>query len=370
MKNYFILLFAVLFLQCKTNTNTVDGIITLSFNMEDSYPSVAESEYEFLYHFIPLETKEECLLGKIFNIKKFNNYLYIHSIFNKSVMIFSTDGKFIKKIPTGRGPGEIMDPLYMVVDEKNNQLEILDYFRHIKIFSLEGEYIKSQECDASLEFEKIDDHYLFHIFTAKNQKYCFKTQNTQNEIQYFLDFQKTNKAPFMFYSHLFKTDSTIYFHTDFNHTVYRISGNDLTPKPYAIISHQCTADKIKPLSESEINSYCMSQNLYINMLNFNALHEGHTLYAEMITENDVEAFLYNVDNHKIYRVNNGINGCISGSSENYQYKSITPGSIEYHLQDESVIKNKPLYEKLTQLASTIQEEDNPVIVEIEIKKKS
>lgn len=30
-------------------------------------------------------------------------------------------------------------------------------------------------------------------------------------------------------------------------------------------------------------------------------------------------------------------------------------------------KNKPLYEKLNDLSSTIKEEDNPVIVEIQIK---
>ena len=50
-------------------------------------------------------------------------------------MIFSDSGKFIKKIPIGRGPGEIMDPLYITIDEQNKQLEILDFFRQIKKYT-------------------------------------------------------------------------------------------------------------------------------------------------------------------------------------------------------------------------------------------
>lgn len=49
------------------------------------------------------------------------------------------------------------------------------------------------------------------------------------------------------------------------------------------------------------------------------------------------------------------------------YKYITPSQIDYYLQNENVKKNKPLYEKLNDLSSTIKEEDNPVIVEIQIK---
>lgn len=359
-----------MFLQCKTNNSVPNDTILLSFNMKEKYPSVAESEYEFSYTLIPLETKEECLLGQIFCIKKYNDYLYIHSIVNKAIMIFSGDGKFVKKIPVGRGPGEIMDPLYLVIDEENNQLEILDFFRQIKKYTLEGDFIGTQECNMCSEFEKIKDNYLYHTFTTKNQRYCFEINNSKNETNHYIDFEEVQKAPWMIYSHLFKIDTTIYFHTDFNNMVYKISSHNLTPQPYATIVNQCMAKNIKSLSESDIDKYCMNQNLYINTLNFNVLHNGHTIYAEMIKEGTVDCFLYDIENATIYSMDNGIDGSIVGSSDNYQYKYITPGSIEYHLQAESVIKNKPLYNKLIDISSTIQEEDNPIIIEIEIKKRN
>ena len=369
MQKYFVLFLALFFIQCKTDDKSLAGTLALPFKMGEKYRSVTESGYQYSYNFIPLETKEESLLSKIFCIKKYDNYLYIHSLFNKSVMIFSGSGKFIKKIPIGRGPGEIMDPLYIAIDEQNKQLEVLDFFRQVKKYSLEGDYIESQTCSSpSSEFEKLGDNYLFYSFSVKNQKKYFTVQSTNKGTKNYLESDETNKPPLMAYSHLFKIDTTLYFHTDFNNIVYSISTTDLIPKPYATLTNQCTAKKINSLPGSEIDGFCTGEKLYINMLNFNVLHNGSTIYAEMITENNVETFLYNIDTQITYLVDNGLDGCIVGSYKDYQYKYITPSQIEYYLQDENIKKNKLLYEKITDLSSIIKEDDNPVIVEIQIKK--
>lgn len=369
MKEYTILFLILLFLQCKSNNQPVEGTIELPFKMEEKYPSVVESDYDYSYKFIPLETKDESLLSKIFCIKRFDNYFYIHSIFNKAVMIFTSTGKFIKKIPIGRGPGEIMDPIYIAVDEQNRTLEILDFFRQIKKFTLEGDFIETQPCYMCSEFEILENNYLFHSFSAHNTKYCFKIGNSKNEYKDYIKSINTKKAPLMAYSHLFKIDTTIYFHTDFNNIVYTISTNNLIPKPYATLTNQCTAEKIKSISESKIDEFCMGKRMYINMLNFNVLHNGSTIYAEMITENNVETFLYDVDKQTCYRVDNGLNGCIVGSFNDFQYKYVTPSQIEYFLHDESIKNNKSLYNKINDVLLITKEEDNPIIVEIQIKKK-
>ena len=197
MQKSFLLFLALSFIQCKTENYPITGTITLPFKTGEKYLSVTESDYQYSYHFIPLETKEESLLSKIFCIKRYNNYLYIHSLFNKSVMIFSDSGKFIKKIPIGRGPGEIMDPLYITIDEQNKQLEILDFFRQIKKYTLEGDYIASQPCCTSSEFEKLGNNYLFHSFTAQNSKNYFTGKSTNKETKRYLDSDKTKKPPLM-----------------------------------------------------------------------------------------------------------------------------------------------------------------------------
>lgn len=363
----FLFSFFLLF-SCKKTTD--NGIFALSFNMKGKYQSVTESGYEYTYKFIPLETKDEALLSKIFCIKKYDNYLYIHSIFNKAVMIFSSDGKFIKKISIGRGPEEILDPVYIAIDEQNKQLEILDFFRQIKKYTLHGHFIESQDCHMCSEFEKSGDNYLFHSFSADNPEYCFGIQKSKGKTNVYINAEEIKKPPLMAYSHIFKADTTLYFHTDFNDTVYAVSPSSLIPYPFAILNNLCTANQIKSLPESEIEAFCTAKNLYLNMLNFHVLHNGSTIYAEMITANDVEPFLYNIENRTIYRVDNGLDGCIVGYYQNCHYKYITPSQIEYLLQDEGIQNNKPLYEQLIELSSVVQEEDNPIIVEIQINKKS
>ena len=100
MQKSFLLFLALSFIQCKTENYPITGTITLPFKTGEKYLSVTESDYQYSYHFIPLETKEESLLSKIFCIKRYNNYLYIHSLFNKSVMIFSDSDNKLYNIKT------------------------------------------------------------------------------------------------------------------------------------------------------------------------------------------------------------------------------------------------------------------------------
>ncbi len=73
MQKSFLLFLALSFIQCKTENYPITGTITLPFKTGEKYLSVTESDYQYSYHFIPLETKEESLLSKIFCIKRYNN---------------------------------------------------------------------------------------------------------------------------------------------------------------------------------------------------------------------------------------------------------------------------------------------------------
>ena len=70
MQKSFLLFLALSFIQCKTENYPITGTITLPFKTGEKYLSVTESDYQYSYHFIPLETKEESLLSKIFCIKR------------------------------------------------------------------------------------------------------------------------------------------------------------------------------------------------------------------------------------------------------------------------------------------------------------
>ena len=95
MQKSFLLFLALSFIQCKTENYPITGTITLPFKTGEKYLSVTESDYQYSYHFISLETKEGSLLSKKTsnyqrksnNIKttKASFFVYIHLIIkNKS----------------------------------------------------------------------------------------------------------------------------------------------------------------------------------------------------------------------------------------------------------------------------------------------
>ena len=175
------------------------------------------------------------------------------------------------------------------------------------------------------------------------------------------------------YSDLFKADTTIYYHLNNYNQIYTISANNLTPQLYAVIPEQASNDRIPAeevvLPEDRL-AYCKKNNLYEDVMNFNVLHNGHTIYAEMYTFQNMDLLLYNIDNGKTYRIDDGLPQRIFGNDRNTQYKFLTVSSLPELMQDEKIKNNKYLYDQISEIASFVKEDDNPIVVEIEIKKKA
>lgn len=77
---------------------------------------------------VSLETKEESLIDEIFKIKFSKSYIYIQDLFKGGgIIIFDKNGKFIRRIPNGKGPGEIFRLQNIAIDEENNKLIAYQY---------------------------------------------------------------------------------------------------------------------------------------------------------------------------------------------------------------------------------------------------
>ena len=63
-RNLFLLFLTLFFIQRKNDNQPITGTITLPFKTGEKYLSVTESDYQYSYHFISLETKEGSLLSK------------------------------------------------------------------------------------------------------------------------------------------------------------------------------------------------------------------------------------------------------------------------------------------------------------------
>ena len=59
-----ILFLTLFFIQRKNDNQPTAKVLSLPFKIEEKYLSVTESDYQYSYHFISLETKEGSLLSK------------------------------------------------------------------------------------------------------------------------------------------------------------------------------------------------------------------------------------------------------------------------------------------------------------------
>jgi len=92
--------------------------------------------------YIPLETKNNCLIGKIsyFDISK--NYILIFCSQTKAVYLFRRDGRFVRRIgSTGQGPEEYLSLNGVFIDETKNELILCSFNKHL-FFNLSGKFLR------------------------------------------------------------------------------------------------------------------------------------------------------------------------------------------------------------------------------------
>ncbi|MGL5682815.1 MAG: 6-bladed beta-propeller [Marinifilaceae bacterium] len=93
--------------------------------------------------YIQLETNEECLVGKISDVKIFDNRILIVDM-DHDVFLFDTSGMFVNKIgQQGRGPEEFFAVFGSFIDNDNKRIGIVDHEK-ILFFNYNGEFLNSQ----------------------------------------------------------------------------------------------------------------------------------------------------------------------------------------------------------------------------------
>jgi hypothetical protein len=86
-----------------------NDLITIDLN-----PFLKEQVFDFAslvknVKLIPLETTDESLLGDIYKVLVTDSAIYIKDDFKGGgLVIFDREGKFVRRIPNGQGPGELL----------------------------------------------------------------------------------------------------------------------------------------------------------------------------------------------------------------------------------------------------------------------
>lgn len=108
---------------------------------------------------VKLQTTQRSLINQIAKIIGYDNYLFVLTqVPQNNVLIFGMDGTFLAKIAKGRANNELFYPTDISVDESNGHLYVLDYYRTLKVFSLDGKFLKhSPLSDPQFNLESVGD---------------------------------------------------------------------------------------------------------------------------------------------------------------------------------------------------------------------
>lgn len=92
--------------------------------------------------YIPLELTDESLIANVLDVCVTDEYLFIYSTRQESVLQFDRKGKFIRSIARkGSGPGEVAQIVSLTVDEENRLFCVSENFS-TSFYSFDGEFIK------------------------------------------------------------------------------------------------------------------------------------------------------------------------------------------------------------------------------------
>ena len=150
-----VILIILICVGCSQNRSTSISLLDINENVEvvdfsdipQNHALISISKCIDSVEFIKLEVTEESLIKDIFEVCFSDSYVYVRDSYKGgSVLIFTKQGDFVKRIPWGNGPAELIIPLCMTYDEKNKELVVYQ-LSCFKRFSESGEYITDKYVD-------------------------------------------------------------------------------------------------------------------------------------------------------------------------------------------------------------------------------
>ena len=141
---FILCILCIIFFRCSQPILSKDNLTVINKDTLE-YNTIALSEILTDAEIIPLETSSQSLIVNISKLIFFNNLFFILDANTKSVLAFSSTGKFVRRYGTiGKGPGEFLTPTSICINKMDNTLLIYDMkARNILIFSIAGSFIKS-----------------------------------------------------------------------------------------------------------------------------------------------------------------------------------------------------------------------------------
>ena len=189
---------------------------------------------------IKLDSNNESLFGDIIAIKFYKDKLYILDQFDANTLfMFSSDGKFLKKIEIGRGPGEMLKPHAFDIDESNDEIIIHDEMLFsFYYFDLDLNFVKKVKHNYIIQdFKKIGiDSYLIRSpewrgvevteTTTRLKTYAFVSDNFKSRKLFDIGISR-NVVPTTLSNPISTYKNKTLFISSFNNNIYQLINNSI-----------------------------------------------------------------------------------------------------------------------------------------------
>jgi hypothetical protein len=153
-------------------TTELDSLTVIDLN-----PFLKNQSFDFgslvkTVKLIPLETTDESLLDEISKILVTDSNIYIKDdLKGGGIVIFDREGKFIKRISNGQGPGELLRLYDIAFDAANNELVAYQH-SFLLFFTPSGEYIRQERLPFGFyNFTVIPGGYLFKALDRQGNEH-------------------------------------------------------------------------------------------------------------------------------------------------------------------------------------------------------
>jgi hypothetical protein len=229
MRSLIRLIFLIMFcaISCHRPDRVHESVMVVRMDPKESRPCDLDSLFAE-YRLVPLETRAECLVGKLRGIQLLDDRILVlsNTSGDQELLLFDGSGKFISKTTKGKGPGEINSVQSFYVDNEDQSVwiannTILQHYTH------DGNYLGSEFSPVFNVVSMIRIKDAFYMTTLMGTVCCV----SHDSLIWQMDSPKSeNITGLISIPNLIKDkDDPLLFSDDFR-TLYKIGPDTLVPK--------------------------------------------------------------------------------------------------------------------------------------------
>lgn len=391
MKKTVLFLIIIATISCSRSKNIEKGIthIDLQTFTENE---IKLSEIADDVSYIPLDN--EFPIGIVYSFKVTNNFIYA-AIKNVGVVRFTKDGKLDKHYgKIGRGPGEYVFCLKFAVDENTGAVYVMDHkMNDIEVYNNNGDHVRNIKLPADDDRFQLDAIEFFGNSLFMAQSINMGRGDHDWVILDTLGNKITEKRnPYPEFkgrmggmTTLSEFNGNILYWDNFKDTVFLVHP-DFTYSPVCVISKGQHKLPMTTEGYNPVDVFFKNMNNYMNMIAFWETNKyfiihyslnGSSKIALVDKQNNNATFTELTDSE------NGIDNDLDNGlpfiperyfeigNEKYLAAFIQPFELKKHVASSAFKNSTPKYPErkkaLEQLANSLDENDNPVLMLVKLK---